>query len=862
MTKYSDLFRGLGCFETEFKIHLKEDAKPVARAPRRVPLAIKDKLKKKLEELVKNKIIEKASGYNEWVNHLVTVEKKDKDRSLRLCLDPQQLNACMSDEYEYIPTFEDVASRVNGMEFFTVLDLKDGFWHVNLDKESSKMCTFATPFGCYRFLRMPFGIKTAPSAFQKMNFANFGDIDNVIVYFDDILIMGRNKREHDVTLIKVLERAREKKVKFNVNKIQFAKKEVKYLGHIFSLNEIKPDPDRLVAIEQMGRPKNKKDLQTFLGVLNFMAPFVPNLSEMTAPLRELLKKNVIFNWTELHSKVVDKIKHHIMNSNILVPFDPTKEIIVQCDASQFGLGCCLLQNGKPISFASRSLTPCEQNYAQIEKEMLSILFACNKFKFYTYGRKVTVVNDHKPLLGIMKKEIHKISSAKLQRMKLKLLNFDIMLQYAPGKTIQLADYLSRYMIKSDVNEEDKSLTEAILSINVSDERKSELKRATEEDETLRKIKKYCKVGWPNNKSDCPIQVRHYYKLRNDIMTENDLLFYNERIIIPTSMRQTILNKLHEPHFGITKTQKRAHDSVFWPCINNEIEQAVSKCQICQENSAKNQKEPLISHEIPTEPFKKVACDILEFKAKSYLVLADYYSKWIELIKLNKKTAQEINKHMLRIFTSFGYPHIIVADNMPFGSFECKQFANDHDIKIVTSSPNYAQSNGWAEKSVDICKRILKKSKDENEVLRALLAYRSTPTKYMSYSPSELLQNRVLRTDIPMHINKYKPKLCVGVEEQLQNKQNKSKAYYDKTARLRNTTFEQSQPVIFRNNNKWQHGNIATKHDTPRSFLIDSDGRSYRRNTKHIKTFNGTPTATGPSHGHQSIRKVTRSGRAY
>lgn len=857
------MFKGLGCFETEYKINLKENARPIAHAPRRVPHAIISKLKNKLDELVANKIIEKANGYNEWVSHLVTVEKKDKEKSLRLCIDPCELNQNILNEHAYIPTFDDIASKLNGMQYFTVLDLKDGFWHVKLSEESKKLCTFATPFGNYRFLRLPFGIKTGPEVFQQMNTENFGNIENVIIYFDDILVVGRTKEEHDATLRQVLDRARERNVRFNKNKLQLALKEVKYLGHIFSKNIIKPDPERLLAIKEMNRPKNKTDLQTFLGVANFMRPFIDKLSEKTAPLRELLKKNALFNWTELHDRVFDEIKSSILKSNILVPFDASKELTVQCDASQSGLGCCLIQNGKPISFGSRTLTACERNYSQIEKEMLSIIYACTKFKFYTYGRKIRVVNDHKPLLGIMKKEIHKIASSKLQRMKLKLLNFDITLEYAPGKTIQMADYLSRYMINSGEKEEDKSFTESVLTINVSDERKIELQKETERDEILKKIKEYCKNGWPNNKSKCPAPIKYYYKLRNDILIEDDLLFYKERIIIPSALRHQILNKLHEPHFGITKTQKRARNAVYWPCINNEIEQLVSNCRICQENSAKNKKEPMIPHEVPNEPFKKVACDILEHKGKSYLALSDYYSKWIELVKLNGKTAQEINKHLIRIFSTFGYPHIIIADNVPFGSFECREFAKKHDIKIETTSPTYAQSNGMAEKTVDICKRILKKTKNEEEIMRALLAYRTTPPKHMTYSPCELLQNRILRTDIPMHVNKFKPKLCSGVEDQLQNKQNKSKIYYDKTARLRSTDFQTNQPVLFQNNNKWQHGTIAMKHNTPRSFVIDSDGRSYRRNTKHIKVFNGSTTTTTTATPDRIMSpKVTRSGRAY
>lgn len=857
------MFSGLGCFEKEYKISIKEDARPIAHAPRRVPLALKNRLKKKLDDLVTQGIIERANGYCEWVNHIVTIEKKDTEKSLRICMDPRELNENICNEHAYIPTFDDVASKLNGMKYFTVLDLKDGFWHVKLDENSKKLCTFATPYGNYRFLRMPFGIKTAPEVFQQMNFENFGDIENVLIYFDDILIVGGNRKEHDETLRKVLERAKEKNVRFNINKAQIALERVKYLGHIFSYNQIQPDPERLLAIEKMERPKNKKDLQTFLGVVNFMRSFIPNLADLTAPLRELLKKNALFSWTELHDRVIDNIKKCILNSNILIPYDISKELIVQCDASQNGLGCCLLQNGKPISFASRSLTACERNYSQIEKEMLSIIFACTKFSFYTYGRTVRVVNDHKPLLGIMKKDIHKIASAKLQRMRLKLLNFDILLEHAPGKTIQLADYLSRYMIKTS-DPEDTSLTEAILTINVSDDRKTEIRNETEKDDTLKIVKSFCKHGWPNNKENCPESIRYFYRLKDNIMLEDELLFFNERIIVPSSLRKTIIDKLHEPHFGITKTLKRAKSSVFWPNISNDIEQVITHCQVCQENAPKNQKEPLIPHDIPNEPFKKIACDILEFKSKSYLVVVDFYSKWIELVKLRGKTAQHINIELLRLFATFGYPHIIIADNMPMGSYESKQFAKRHDIKIITSSPNFPQSNGMAERAVGICKNILKKSDDEEQIYRSLLAYRTTPTKDLLYSPAQLMQNRNLRNELPMHVNKFRPKLCTNVEKQQQAKQNKCKTYYDRNAKPRNLELKNNQRVLFTNNNQWKLGDVVEKHDTPRSYVIRSDGRDYRRNTKHIKIFNENPTQNKTNqtqivHTHQ---KFTRSGRTY
>lgn len=539
------------------------------------------------------------------------------------------------------------------------------------------------------------------------------------------------------------------------------------------------------------------------------------------------------------------------------------------DASQNGLGCCLLQDGRPISFASRSLSSAEQNYSQIEKEMLSIIYACQKFKFYTYGRTVKVVNDHKPLLGIMNKSIHKIPSAKLQRMRLKLLNFDIRLEHAPGKSIVLADYLSRYMNEEERVSEDKSITESVLSINATDERKNEIQIETEKDEVLRKVKEYCQNGWPNEKKNCPESIRYFYRMRDDLMLDDEILFYKERIIIPTSMRKSILMKLHEPHFGVNKTMKRAQSSVFWPNISNEIEQTVSHCRICQDNARIHQNEPLISHEIPNEPFKKIACDVLEHKGKNYLAVVDFYSNWIELVKLKSKSAYDINLELLRIFSRFGYPNVIICDNVPFGSFECNQFAKKHDMKFVTSSPRYAQSNGMAERAVQICKNILVKSQSEEDALRALMAYRTTPIKNMNYSPAQLVQSRNIRNDLPMHVNKFKPKLCVDVESQHKNKQNKSKTFYDKTAKQR-PEFEPNQMVLFRNNNKWQSGKIINKHETPRSYIIEqSDGRLFRRNTRHVRRLLQNETQNiqeeqniqtqPPTNMHQ---RVTRSGRQY
>lgn len=355
-------------------------------------MIIKNRLKSKLEQLEKQKIIARVDGASEWVNSLVIIEKPNK--TLRLCLDPQELNKCI--EFFEIPSFEEITGKLSGKQYFSVLDFKEGFYQVKLDNKSSKLTVFSTLFGCYKFLRLPFGIKTAPEIFQKINQKNFGDIENVIIYFDDLLITANSKEEHDKILQKVINRAREKVVKFNKEKLQYRKNEVKYMGHIFNKEGMRIDKDKLKAINELKAPENKKELQRLLGLVNYVRKFISKLSEIASPLCDLLKKNIEFQWLEVHNKALITIKNEINKNTILMSFDPKKQITIQTDASLNGIGCCLMQEGRLVAYASRGLNEIEKKYAVIEKEMLSIVYATQKFHNYIYGNQIKIITDHKP----------------------------------------------------------------------------------------------------------------------------------------------------------------------------------------------------------------------------------------------------------------------------------------------------------------------------------------------------------------------------------------------------------------------------------------------------------------------------------
>ena len=359
---YPDVFKGLGSIDGTYHIELDETVEPVIHPPRKVPYSLLGRLQDRLKELEILDIIQKVDRLTKWVNSLVIVEKRNG--SLRLCLDPRDLNRAIRREHYRIPTAEDIASRLNGKKLFSIVDEKDGFWQVNLDEESSYLCTFNTPFGRYRFKRMPFGISSAPEVFQKKNKALFGDIDGVEIIFDYIIVAAESEVEHDTIVRKLLQRAREANVKFNEAKLQFKVSEVKYMGNIVSESGLKPDDEKIRAILEMPIPENKEELQRLLGMVNYFAQFIPNQSTITAPLRQLLKKDVDWIGLPEHTSAVQELKQILSSKPVLKFFDSSKPVKLQVDASKSGLGACLMQDGHPVAYASRSLTSAEENYAE------------------------------------------------------------------------------------------------------------------------------------------------------------------------------------------------------------------------------------------------------------------------------------------------------------------------------------------------------------------------------------------------------------------------------------------------------------------------------------------------------------------
>lgn len=413
VNRYADVFRGHGTLPYTYKIQLKEDAVPVVHAPRRVPAPLKVGLKKELNRMSQMGVIERVEEPTDWVNSITCVKKRNSSE-LRVCLDPKDLNENIKREHYQIPKREEILSDMAGAKFFSKLDASHGFWQLKLDPESSRFTTFNTPFGRYCFLRLPFGIKSAPEIFHRAMEAIIEGLDGTRVYIDDLVVWGNTKQQHDERLKKLLQRVTKSGLKLKREKCLFGVTEMTFLGDKLTSKGVLPDKAKVQAILEMPAPTDKKGVLRAMGMINFLGKFIPNLSSKTKCLRELLHHNSAFEWTTKHEQEWKELKRTVTTEPVLTYFDPTKPTKISTDASKDGLGAVLLQKNEekwqPVAYASRSMTETEKRYAQIEKETLGLVFGCGKFHTYVYGLPTfTAETDHKPLISIRKKNLNDVA---------------------------------------------------------------------------------------------------------------------------------------------------------------------------------------------------------------------------------------------------------------------------------------------------------------------------------------------------------------------------------------------------------------------------------------------------------------------
>ena len=420
------------------------------------------------------------------------------------------------------------------------------------------------------------------------------------------------------------------------------------------------------------------------------------------------------------------------------------------------------------------------------------------------------------------------------------MNYKFTLEYLPGKYMYIADLLTRNIIQNE-EIDDESLKDLIHTVKVSEIRYSveklvELKLETDRDKILKRVIEYYLKGWPKKLKE-ESEMNHFFKTRIDLVVKNELVYFENRVVLPKKLRCFMLKQLHKSDQGVYKTKKLAKQHVYWPGIGSDINNLVLTCTVCNKYARSNKKNELMNHDIPDIPFDKVGVDIAHYGGKDYLIIVDYFSRWVEVSKLKWKTAQEIIKKCKKIFGRFGIPSVLIADNVPFNSLQFKIFSKDWGIEIQNSSPNYPRSNGLAEKYVGIVKNMFKKCKETNsELVSYLINYRNTPLVKIGLSPANLLQNRKIRTKLPIKEPMLENNLQT-IKDIMEENQKNQKHYFDKNATKVEKMFVENEKVWVQDKFKktWSEATIIKKLNLPRCYLIrDKRGRELRRNVIFLK----------------------------
>ena len=603
-----------------------------------------------------------------------------------------------------------------------------------------------------------------------------------------------------------------------------------YVGHLLTANGVRADPEKVRAVIEMEQPKDISEVRRFLGFIQYLSKFLPSLSDESAPLRKLVEKDTAWHWGRSQEDSFHKLKQLASSTPVLRYYDVRNPVTLSVDASSKGLGAVLLQEGKPVAYASRALTSVQQQYAQIENELLAIVYGCKKFHQYVYRREVET--DHKPLKSIFKKPLHQAPS-RLQEMLLQLQSYDLTVTYKSGKEMYLADTLSR----SNLNESRETLV-ADLDVNMvnvamSPEKCKEFQDAMSRDPVLNCLKRHVLEGWPDDQIDCPLEIRSYWTFKEDISYQDGLLLKSDKVIVPKVLRSEMLSRIHESHLGINKCKQRARELLFWPGMSTQIEELVARCEMCATHRPINSREPMIVSESPSRPWEMVGCDLFEFRGTYYLVCVDYYSKWPEIARLDDLSSKTMVTHLKSMFARYGIPDVVRSDNGPqFASQVFEDFQKSYGFKHLTSSPRFPQSNGEAERAVQTVKNLLKKAQDP---YKALLDYRSTPLEGIGFSPSQLLMSRRLKTTLPVKKSLLLSENATQVKNALDKCKLTQKQNYDRRCSQESPPLKIGQKVRLQKDKVWVPATVVSKHETPRSYIIkDHSGSIYRRNRRHLR----------------------------
>lgn len=797
------------------------------------PCALKNEVEKEIDELLRNNIIQKSrSPYNSPVWIVPKKEDHSGEKKFRMVIDYRKLNKeTIADRYP-IPEISEVLANMGGNKFFSLIDLKSGFHQIKMKNKDVEKTAFSINNAKYEFLRLPFGLKNAPSIFQRC-------LDDILrehigkqcyVYIDDVVIFGRTEEEHLKNLEEVVSTLEKANMKIQTDKCEFMKKEVEFLGYIITENGIKTNTKKTEAVTKLKPPKTIKELRSFLGMTGYYRKFVKDYAKIAKPLSKLLRGEEGHIDKNKSSKVkitldedaltsFEELKEALASSEVLIYPDFNSEFELTTDASNYAIGAVLSQKNKPITYISRTLNKTEENYAANEKEMLAIIWALTKLRNYIYGsRRVNIFTDHQPLTYALS---YKNSNSKMKRWKSILEEYDYTITYKPGKQNIVADALSR--LETGINSlsvathsDDSSSHNFIPMTNAPINAFKNQLILIHGDKTNYRVEQPFRSYFrhtfiqPNFTKTILIEIlkntlnpnqvnaiKTYEGLINELQMIYKEHFEGYKVRIAQTMlidasteeeQKDIIEQTHQrAHRGSVENKAQIIREFYFPSMTRKIKEYTSKCEDCKINKYERHpnKPPIQPSPIPKYPGQIVHIDLIFFgRSHVYLTSMCKLSKYAMVLPLRSRAMVHIKKPLREIIFKFGVPEMLVMDNeTSFKGDIIKTMMDELNIECYYTPAGKSEVNGQIERFHSTLREILLLKKKHNQpnqtdVKEAVNLY--------NYTIHSVTKNRPVDSFHADPLDTSEKQMLLTQENitRLKNKQEYDRRYVNKTKRLK------------------------------------------------------------------------------
>ena len=665
-----------------------------------------------------------------WSSPPVLVRKKDG--SIRFCIDYRRLNEVTVPDKYPLPRIDDVLDALSHGHYFSVIDLKSGYWQIPMHQSDAEKTAFRTHDGLYQFTVMPFGLKNAPATFQRLMDTVLSGLKwkGLLVYMDDIIIYSTTPQEHLVTLADTLERLANAGLKINPAKTTLVREEVNYLGHVISAQGIQPNSDKIAAIRNLKPPSNIREVRMFLGLTGYFRKFVKAYATLADPLYALTKKHAHFQWSSRHQAGFDLLKQQLCTAPVLAYPRRHRRSIVDCDASDTAAGAVLLQldesdNEHVIQYISCTFNETQQRWPTVEREAYAIVWAISTFRLYLLGMHFIVRTDNSAAAAIKTAR-----QPKLQRWCVTLAEYDFTIEYRPGKCHTHVDALSRLLVEDTrgvgaphIDIPNTATVDAVYPQHHTLP-SADWKTAQDSDPEYCALRSFLRSG--NN----GIQLPHWFsilpsiKRSRFILGDTGILIKGEapgkrsRWLVPESLRRTLIGRSHSgsqgAHLGTTKLFAQLSLKYYWPQMLDSIKDFIKACSRCQRAKAApkiHQASRILNREAL---WTTVAFDFFgplrrTARGNVYILVGiDHFSRWPEAIATRVANAEVVASFLHhKIISQHGTPSELLSDHgTHFTSHVISLLCKKYQIRRLMSTPYTPQGNGIVERFMGYLKTAL------------------------------------------------------------------------------------------------------------------------------------------------------------